>query len=392
MPQPPLPLDAVQFGPLSGFDVRITRTGGNLVLQDEAVGALNLSQLAGLRAAEGVLVVGRGGAGAQYETLQAAVDAVPGASSPSNPHLILLLPGVYEESVTVQKDGVTFKALGAVTLRAPAGLPSLEISASVSVTPEVLAFEGITFEQGDGGLACVRAYGGAGSTLAEGGFVFRGCTFDAEGVGAYALDLYALGSVTLDGCTGSGDATSALRARQFGSVVVRGGSWVNLSAEYDSTGVLPSVTGGSLTAEGTTLSGAALLTFEGGPSAVALRGVRVGGTTTFGGDRVHAARGCDLGAIVLNDASSLVLSQSTFGALSGSGTADWDALTGELEFAASLSEAYVFPVPRTDTNYLLVFDEGVLGRAFVAARATTGFTAEFAAPQTLTLRWKAFAL
>lgn len=392
MPQPPLPLDAVQFGPLSGFVVRITRSGGNLVLEDDEAGSLNLSQLAGLRSAEGVLIVGRGGAGAQYETVQAAVDAVPGTSSPANPHLILILPGVYEESVAVQKDGVTFKALGSVTLRAPAGLPALEVSASVSVTPETLTFEGIVFEQGDGGLACVRAYGGSGSTLAEGGFAFRGCTFDAEGVGSYALDLYALGNVTLEGCTGSGDATSSLRARQFGSLEVRGGSWVNLAAEYDSAGVLPSVTGGALTVEGATLSGSALLTFEGAPSSVSLRGTRVGGSVTFGGDRVHLARGCDLGAVVLNDTSSLVLSQSTFGALSGSGTADWDSLAGELEFAASASEAYVFPVPRTDAAYLLVFDEGVLGGAFVAARASTGFTAEFAAPQTLTLRWKAFAL
>lgn len=161
MAQPPFLVDAIQIEPGSGQTLTISRdvTDGSLKFVDHLVqSGLSLAALAGLRNVSGVFIVGRGGYGAQYTSIQEALDAIPDASNAALPSLVLILPGVYQENLKVQKDGVYLVGMGATVMN-DGPSHTLEILASPTVTPKDVVLTGLAVLNDDIGFACVKISG-----------------------------------------------------------------------------------------------------------------------------------------------------------------------------------------------------------------------------------------
>jgi len=164
MPQPPFLVDALQIEPGSGDTLTISRdsTDGAMKFVDAVItSGAALSQLMGLRNVTGVFVVGRAGDGASYTTIQSALDAVPASSSAAAPSLVLVLPGMYTEDITIQKDGVYLVGLGGVTITNSifSANDTVEISAAISTTPQNVLLRGLVIKNTTAAKACVRVIG-----------------------------------------------------------------------------------------------------------------------------------------------------------------------------------------------------------------------------------------
>ena len=162
MAQPPFLVDELQIEPGSGDTLTLSRdsTDGAMKFVDAVLtsGAL-LPDLVGLRNVTGVYVVGRAGDGAPYTSIQTALDAVPDSSSASAPSLIMILPGVYTENVTIQKDGAYLVGLGGVTITNSGVSDTVEISAAITTTPQDVLLRGIKVANTTGARSCVRILG-----------------------------------------------------------------------------------------------------------------------------------------------------------------------------------------------------------------------------------------
>ncbi len=162
MAQPPFLVDELQVEPGSGDTLTLSRdpTDGAMKFVDAVLtsGAL-LPNLVGLRNVTGVYIVGRAGDGAPYTSIQDALDAVPDSSSAAAPSLIMILPGVYTENVTIQKDGAYLVGLGGVTLTNSGASDTVEISAAVTTTPQDVLLRGLKVQNTSAAQSCVRVIG-----------------------------------------------------------------------------------------------------------------------------------------------------------------------------------------------------------------------------------------
>jgi hypothetical protein len=161
MPQPPFLLDSLQVAPGSGDTITISRDAptGSLRFLDSVVSlGVNLSDLVGIRNVTGVLVVGRGGGGSQFTSIQDALDAIPTSSDINSPYLVLVLPGVYSENLVLDKDGVSLVGLGGVVLTSISG-DTISIKSSISATPKNVLIRGVRVENPNNGGSCVRVLG-----------------------------------------------------------------------------------------------------------------------------------------------------------------------------------------------------------------------------------------
>ncbi len=162
MAQPPFLVDELQIEPGSGntLTASMDATTGAMKFVDAVLtSGVLLPNLVGLRNVTGVYVVGRAGDGAPYTSIQTALDAVPDSSSASAPSLIMILPGVYTENVTIQKDGAYLVGLGGVTITNSGVSDTVEISAAITTTPQDVLLRGIKVANTTGARSCVRILG-----------------------------------------------------------------------------------------------------------------------------------------------------------------------------------------------------------------------------------------
>jgi hypothetical protein len=162
MPQPPFLIDVLQVEPGSGDTLTVSRdsAGGALKFVDALLtSGVLLPSLVGLRNVTGVYIVGRAGDGAPYTTIQSALDAVPDSSSAAAPSLVLIMPGVYTENVSVQKDGVYLVSLGGVTVTNNGASDTVKISAAIATTPQDVLLRGIKIQNTSAAQSCVRITG-----------------------------------------------------------------------------------------------------------------------------------------------------------------------------------------------------------------------------------------
>ena len=245
MAQPPFQADAFQIEPGSGQTLTLSRdaTTGAMVFKDTLVpSGITLSNLANLSTVTGVLTVGKGGTGAKYTTIQAALNAVPTSSSSTSPYVILVFPGVYTETLSWTKDGVSLIGLGRVVLQPVGATPVVSILAAVASTPLRALLKDLTIIQANDGLACVSLVGGVGSTVGSLGIVLEGCDLQPTGIGGYTVYGDTINSLTLLNCRSDGVPSSAsLRTTQCTGVRVLGGSQPLVQVDYNSAGILPSV-------------------------------------------------------------------------------------------------------------------------------------------------------
>jgi hypothetical protein len=162
MAQPPFLVDELQIEPGSGntLTVSMDATTGAMKFVDAVLtSGVLLPDLVGLRGVTGVYIVGRAGDGAPYTAIQDALDAIPASSSAALPSLVLILPGVYTENVTIQKDGTYLVSLGGVTITNSGASDTVEISAAIATTPQDVLLRGITVANTSATQSCVRILG-----------------------------------------------------------------------------------------------------------------------------------------------------------------------------------------------------------------------------------------
>lgn len=347
---------------------------------------LTLAQLAGLGTVTGVYVVGVAGSGAQYNTIQSAVDAVPADASLLAPAVILIMPGVYAEQVVVEKNGITLHALGRVELAAPASGPTVIVRGAVASVPRWLRVEGVTVTNAYNGQACVQVTGGAGSRVGQDGIYLQECQLQPTGIGGYTVTATAINNLYLQGCTSDGvPGTASMRVTQCARLLVAGGSVPALQADYDVGGAVPFVSGSRYELSACT-GGALQSTLTGGGEFVAMGGTY--GDAVFDGDRAVAMSRLQCGTLTLNGTVAATCTDVVRGAASGTGTLDQNRLSGSVGFSISASEAVVFECARSDGEYGVYLDAGVPEGAWVGARDAAGFTINFGLPVTATVRWQ----
>jgi hypothetical protein len=197
MPQSPLLVDQVQIEPGSGQTLLINRNSadGSLRFRDAVIpSGILLRELAGLQTVTGVYIVGTGGAGATYTSIQDAIDAVPNSSSASDPSLILVLPGVYTENVTVGKDGVAIVGLGGAYLINSGANDTVTVLRTPAATPNNVLLKGLTITNTQAAKACVRL---------DGSYSFASATITVVAAPINIGDTITINGVNLVGVCGA---------------------------------------------------------------------------------------------------------------------------------------------------------------------------------------------
>jgi hypothetical protein len=416
MAQDPFLIDQLDIEPSEAGTRRISRDAGTggLAFQDAVVTTpITLASLAGLRNIANVLIVGKSGAGAQYTTVQSALDVVPSAASAANPYLVLVLPGVYDETINIVRDGVQLVGLGKPTLRsaleatpdAPGNDHTVIVSAQLGTIPLATLIQGFTITNAHTNKACIRILGGAGSTVGSTGITIRDCDLHANSaVGNRTLWATALNSVLVYGGEWSGaNNLDLLLVQEVYGFLVKGVS--NLGAvdlRYDTANDQPSLGAGAYRFEdcGAIASNTALATpiamdLDGGGAGVFLN-CHLDGKANFSGDQTVILRGCIAEELNLLETVTVACENSPVKAVTAANATavlDMPTQVGSEAFAAATTAAVVFDIPMSDTGYKVqlelpsqpVNDE----TPWITAKLDTGFTINFATNQTMTVLWQA---
>lgn len=292
MPQPPFLVDEVQIEPGSGDTLTISRdsTDGAMAFVDAVVSVL-LPDLVGMRNITGVYIVGRAGDGAPYMSIQDALDAVPASSSASAPSLVMVMPGLYTENVTIQKDGVYLVGLGGATITNDGVSDTVEISAAIATTPQNTLLRGLTIQNTSAAGACIRLLGAdsfatgsatvvnaplaTGDTLTIGGIALTGTAgtrtsggndFSVSGMtaDAIAVEIAAAINDASNSFATLVEAEAALNVVTITAITAgSGGNAITLAASTTPVGGI-TVSGANLTGGGAagTLVGDGVITIE----------------------------------------------------------------------------------------------------------------------------------
>lgn len=391
MTQPNFQVDGLQIEPGSGQTLTITRQASNGAMKfvDAVVtGGLTLSDLASLSTISGVLVVGQAGAGAKYTTIQSALAAVPASASPTNPYVILVMPGVYAEALVIEKDGITIQGIGQAVIQPSSAAAAVTVQAAVLTTPRSLTLRDLTIIQMGDGLACVNLVGGSGSTVGSNGITIENCNLLPTGVGGYTVYANAVNNVILRSCWSLGaPATASMRVAQCSLLLISGGLIPPVQADYNSAGTIPSITGSeyilaplAIGDVQSTLSGDGSLTIGSCPNA---------GNVTVNGNRTLTVLNSTLRDLTLNGSTAATLKNSSRGTVSGAGTL-WEAqVSGTVSFGGVDTMPVTFDVSRPDANYTVAMDSGIASAPYVSVKTASGFTVKFAAPVSTTVYWTA---
>lgn len=410
MAQSPFKVDQLQIEPGSGDTLIIDRDPGtgSLRFKDAVVtSGLVLSQLAGLQTINNVYIVGKSGAGAQYTTIQDALDDVPAMASATNPYLILIAPGVYTETVNIIRDGVHLLGLGRVVIRsALEGTPNamgadhtLIISAQLGTVPKTVTLENLRITNAHNNKACVRIVGADGSLLGNGLITVKNCDLAATADGGNRpLWATAMNNLLVEGGSLGGGAADLVVLEEvswFRAISLRSAS--AQSWRWDDGQDVPLNEGVGYTmsfcpevARGTSLT----------PFTLDITGV----SATF--------NSCRLPDLEISGECSVVLSHSTVGDLTllgevslslessprgtvnvnDSATLSEPHLSGTVTFDEESSKEVSFRVPQPNGEYqvfLSLTDNPNGNSPWVSGKSSTGFTINFADDQTQDVMWSA---
>jgi hypothetical protein len=387
MAQPPFKADVFQVEPGSGQTLLIDRepTTGSLQFTDAVVtGGVTLSQLAGLGSVASVFVVGKSGVGAHYTTVQDALNAVPSSSSSSAPSLILVGPGIYQENIVWEKDGVWMFGFGGVEFVNNGVADTLTIQQSVGSTPKKVVLQNIRVKNDSAGRACIKPIGGAGSEVGREGISLINCELPATGVGCYQIDADAVNKIFVQGGNWSDSISTTLsRFQQVAWLEIHSVVGVQaLQMDYNNGGAIPVLTGSTYRLQSLPQTGNLQSALTGDGVFEILQCSNCG-NVTMSGDRSMKGVGSEIGDLTLNNTIAAELVHCQRGTIAGTGTLAENMHDGTLNFAASNSENYVFAVEQPDVNYRVALEYEVNSLAVTKNKATTGFTVEFpAGPQT----------
>lgn len=411
MAQDPMLVDQLQIEPGAAGTRLIRRAvDGSIEFLDAIVtGGITVKQLAGLQAVGGVKVVGKSGAGAQYTTIQAALDSVPITAGPLEPYVILVSPGVYAETINIVRDWVTVVGLGGVILEplvqtpnGPGAYHTVVVQADLGTIPKHTVMRNVLVRNYHNNFACVRIVGGAGSEVAENGALLFDVGLEATAPGGNrTIWASSVNHVRMYGGSMAGSSNAAVtrveECASFAMLGVEGGSAAQL--DYDTGGDLPSVTGSFYTISACPMLGIGSVLVPPVQSTLIGAGVLSilncgwASNVSFDGDRNLVVVGTALGDLTLNGTASASLIGSTRNGINAAvGTTLAEPyVSGMTPFVADTSQAVVLPAEQPDTNYRITLElDGVTvnqDTPWITAKTTTGFTINFSFNQTLTVYW-----
>lgn len=416
MAQDPLKVDQLQIEPGAAGTRLLDRdpATGAMRLQDAVTSAITLGQLAGLRNIANVFIVGKSGAGAPYTTIQSALDDVPAAASPSNPYIVLVMPGDYSETVNLVRDGVKLIGLGQpriidplyATPNAVGNDHTVILSSQLGTTPELCHIEGFTILNAHNNKAPLRIVGAAASTLGgnDGGVYITNCTLqdDSPG-GGRPIWSSTVNAVTLTNCNLMGGVSSQVVVEENSLFRMVGGSCsMAMSLRWDTGQDLPADAAQSFTLEGvhnlglnTALVPALAIDLDGG-GAAQLKGMSMplAKRLQVSGDQAVEVTGSTLGVVSVLETATLGLWNSSYASvLAANANAIFDApVRGTAAFVAAATVAVSFDIPQTDNGYRVDLELDARPAndevAWITNKLATGFTINFNTAQTLNVGWR----
>jgi len=415
MAQDPFLIDQVQIEPAAAGTRLIRRAAdGSLEFLDAILsGGITLQKLAGLGSLANVLVVGKSGAGAHYTTIQSALDAVPSAASAANPYLVLVLPGVYTETVNIVRDGVRLIGLGLPTIEsaleatpdAPGADHTVILSAQLGTIPLSTVIQGFTITNAHTNKACIRIVGTAGSTVGSDGIFIRGCNLQANSAsGNRNIWASTVNQVFVEGgAWHEANNLGLLLLQEVAYFEARGVAYIGaVECRYDTANDQPNL--GAIAYRFTNCGPIAESTLLGIPVAVDLDG---GGglvfencslpvQVNFSGNRNFAFRNCIVAILLLTETVACVAENTVVQSLAAPAAGailNLRSLAGTAAFAAVTDVDVTFDVPMSDANYQVhwelpsqpVNDE----TPWITNKAATGFKLNFATAQNMNALWRA---
>lgn len=165
--QPPFRSDAYQVenadAPVGPRLIEASELDGSLRFTDARVPlGVNLAELAGLQRAQNVIVVSQTGIAASKDangdpitTIQGGLDAVPSSADINSPWVVLLAPGIYNESVLFLRDGVVLMGLGNVTIRQLGAFSTIRLRAGPASVPRRVRLQNLRIENSLASEACI---------------------------------------------------------------------------------------------------------------------------------------------------------------------------------------------------------------------------------------------
>lgn len=417
MAQDPIKADAFQIEPGSGQTLLIDRDAatGSLKFTDAvATSGITLSALAGLQAVTNVLVVGKAGLGAQYTTIQSALNAIPSAASETNPYLVLVMPGQYDETINIVRNGVYLVGVGKVILRdalyatpdAPGADHTLIVSAQLGTTPQKVHVENLEIKNAHANKACVRLSGGAGSTVGASGIYIHNCDLHPDSAGGNRyLWATAVNNVIVSGGTwgaiGGGTLTEYLVIEEVAYLdVFNVANLVGaLSLRYDDAQDEPAGTALSYRFRGCPGLGTATLLAPpvevdvDGKGGVFFQECLLGNTTLNGSERVDFVN-CIVGDLTVNETLGVSLTNTVRGTLNtnAGSVLDEPKKSGTASFVAGATAAVSFKIPMSDASYTVQMTPNARPAndetPWYTNKLATGFTINFNSAQTLDIDWR----
>lgn len=405
MAQNPLLFDQIQINP-GGTGTRLIRMAadGSIEFLDAIVtGGITLSQLAGMRSIGNLLVVGKSGAGAEYTTVQAALDAIPSSSSVTNPYFVVVGPGRYKETLNLVRDGVHLLGFGATLASAAEDTPNgagayhtLVIQAALGTIPKYVTLTGFRITNAHDAYAAVRVEGGAGSQVGENVIALRGCDIINSGAGR-PIRAVSVNNILIEGGSmAESNATSLVMAEMCASFVMSGVDGIpNLQLDYDG-GDVPSIATSDYQLVGCSNIGRGILsppisTTLNTQGKLSIVGCSGSANLRLAGDRSVDIRGSDVGAITMLDSVAVSVSGSKKGLITSGGTATLEEplQRGSVAFAGDVSKAVSFVTPQPDVNYTVNIETDAIPTTnwSITGKTASGFNIVFGAAQTLGIEW-----
>jgi hypothetical protein len=411
MAQPPFLVDQIQIEPGSAGDRYIRRVAdGSIEFVDAVVtGGITLSQLAGLRSIGNLLVVGKAGAGAEYSTVQAALDAIPATSSLTNPYFVLIGPGVYKETINIVRDGVHLFGFGAILQsqeednpNGPGAYHTIVIQAAIGTIPQWVTLNNLRIMNVHDNFAVIRIQGGAGSQVGEEAIRLVDCHLIAyAAAGNRPLQGNTVNRVVMQGgsMTGS-DALSLLLMEDCAELTLSGVLDVpNLQFDYDTGNPLPNLAGSICRLSGCSQLGWGTLAPQIQCDLIGAGHLDIIGCTgvpniTVSGDQTVAVRGSGVGDVNISGSTSLSLSGSQKGSTvisGGTATMEEETQRGTVAFAAALSVSVTFQTPQPDALYTVGIETDARPTndevPWITNKTAAGFDVNFNTNQTLGVTW-----
>jgi len=376
MAQDPFKVDQIQIEPGTTGTRLIRRkiSDNSLEFTDGVAGAFSLKQLAGFNL-DHLLIVGTG-AGSQYTTIQGAINAIPVGT---DPYTVLVGPGTYAETVTIQRSGINLIGLGYPTVTQSVG-HTLLVQTGGGSTPYQVTVQGIDFTNSDVSSACVRLLGGASSDVGRDGIELLDCNLNHASGGGYALWATSICKVSSQRCSFNGNDAIAIISNCGEAIFCNVDGLAGFEFLFDITGTLPSLTTGDYrfinSDIGPSLLDPILSGTMRGNGLLTVSGSLISGNVIFDGDRDFSVSSSFLGGdVTLNGTTDTFLSYSTRGsvvAAVGASLAE-SVQRGTVSFVGVDHVDVTFGVRQPDTSYVLCMEANNHG-AYVSAKTATGFT------------------